>query len=222
MEYSEDDYLIISGIQHFIFCRRQWALIHIEQQWEENTHTILGKIMHEKAHDPFISEKRPDLITIRGLPISSKRLGLSGECDVVEFQKSDEGINLFGHRGTYNVYPIEYKKGRPKIGKEDIIQLTAQALCLEEMFSTTVSEGALFYGTTRRRERVEITDELKKEAELTIAEMHQYFRRRHTPLVKTNKKCRECSLVDICMPELEKTPSVKSFIQRKLKEDDSE
>lgn len=185
-------------------------------------HTVLGALMHEKAHDPYLTEKRENVIIVRSLPVSSKRLGLSGECDVVEFQKSDDGINLFGHRGTYNVYPIEYKKGRPKIGKEDVMQLAAQALCLEEMFSTTVSEGALFYGTTRRRERIEITADLKNEAESITAEMHQYFQRRHTPFAKTNKKCRECSLINICMPELEKTPSVKSFIQRKLREDDPE
>ena len=222
MEYSEDDFLMISGIQHFLFCRRRWALVHLEQQWEENHHTILGEILHEKAHDPSLSENRPGVKIVRALPISSKRLGLSGECDVVEFQKSEDGINLFGHRGTYNVYPIEYKKGKPKIGKEDIMQLAAQVLCLEEMFSTVIPEGALYYATTRRRERIEITNDLRQEAESIIREMHQYFQRRYTPIAKVNRRCRECSLLDICLPELEKTPSVKSFIERKLREDDSE
>ena len=87
MEYSEDDYLMISGIQHFKFCRRQWALIHIEQQWNENEHTVIGELMHKRAHDRYITEKRKDLLTVRALPVSSRRLGISGECDIVEFHK---------------------------------------------------------------------------------------------------------------------------------------
>ena len=143
MEYAEEDFLMISGIRHFLFCRRRWALVHLEQLWAENYHTILGEIMHENAHDPYLAEKRNDTIVIRALPVSSKRLGLSGECDVVEFQKSPDGIRLHGHRGTYSIYPVEYKKGGPKVEKEDVMQLIAQSLCLEEMFSARVSEGAL-------------------------------------------------------------------------------
>lgn len=219
MTYAEDDFLMISSIQHFIFCKRQWALIHLEQLWTENYHTILGEIMHENAHDPYLAEKRNDTIVRRALPVSSKRLGLSGECDVVEFQKSPDGIRLHGHRGTYSIYPVEYKKGKPKVGKEDVMQLVAQSLCLEEMFSARVSEGALFYGSTRRRERIAITDELRIEAEKVIAEMHQYFSRGYTPKVKTHRRCRGCSLIDLCMPELEKTSNVNKFIHDKLQEE---
>ena len=111
MEYSQDDYLMISGIQHFKFCRRQWALIHIEQQWAENEHTVVGELMHKKAHDPYLTEKRKDIIIARALPVSSKILGVSGECDIVEFRKCAEGIHLHGHRGMFSVYPVEYKKG---------------------------------------------------------------------------------------------------------------
>ena len=154
MEYAEDDYLMISGIQHFKFCRRQWALIHIEQQWAENEHTVIGELMHKKTHDPYTAEKRKDILTVRALPVSSRRLGISGECDIVEFHKCEDGVSLHGHRGTFSLYPIEYKKGRPKLTEEDKLQLMAQALCLEEMFSASIPEGAIFYGETRRREIV--------------------------------------------------------------------
>lgn len=115
MEYSEDEFLMISGIQHFTFCRRQWALIHIEQQWNENVHTVVGELMHKKVHDPSLSEKRKDVLVVRALPVSSKTLGLSGECDVVEFHRQEDGIKLFGHRGLYSIYPIEYKKGKTTV-----------------------------------------------------------------------------------------------------------
>lgn len=219
MEYSEDDYLMISGIQHFKFCRRQWALIHIEQQWAENEHTVIGELMHEKAHDPFVAEKRKDILTVRALPVSSRRLGISGECDVVEFHRCEDGVRLHGHRGTFSIYPIEYKKGKPKLTEEDKLQLMAQALCLEEMFSASIPEGAIFYGETRRREIVVLDDILRQEAEKMIAEMHNYFDRRYTPRVKVKKSCNSCSLKDICLPKLEKAKSVDSYISHILQDD---
>ena len=112
MEYAEDDYLMISGIQHFKFCRRQWALIHVEQQWAENEHTVIGELMHKKAHDPYLTEKRKDLLVVRALPVSSRTMGVSGECDIVEFRKCEDGVKLHGHRGFYSIYPVEYKKFR--------------------------------------------------------------------------------------------------------------
>ena len=139
MEYAEDDYLMISGIQHFKFCRRQWALIHIEQQWEENAHTVIGELMHKKVHDPYLAEKRKGILITRALPVSSKSMGVSGECDVVEFHKCEDGVKLHGHRGFFTIYPIEYKKGKPKLTEEDKLQLVAQAMCLEEMFSPSIT-----------------------------------------------------------------------------------
>lgn len=218
MEYSEDDYLMISGIQHFKFCRRQWALIHIEQQWDENVHTVVGELMHKKVHDPYLTEKRKDVLITRALPVSSRTMGVSGECDVVEFQKSEDGIKLHGHRGLYKVYPIEYKKGKPKVTGEDRLQLTAQALCLEEMFSIPVPEGAIFYGETRRREVIEITEELRKEVKDMFLEMHQYYNRQYTLKVKYSKACNACSLKDICLPKLGKAVSVKEYMDQMLKE----
>ncbi len=219
MEYSEDDYLMISGIQHFKFCRRQWALIHIEQQWNENEHTVIGELMHKRAHDRYITEKRKDLLTVRALPVSSRRLGISGECDIVEFHKVEDGIKLHGHRGQYKIYPVEYKKGRPKLTSEDKLQLTAQALCLEEMFSTSITEGAIYYGETKRRETVILDESLRRETEDIIKEMHEYFQRRYTPKVRAGKACNSCSLKDICLPRLNKTTTVKKYIDDALQED---
>ena len=220
MIYAEDDYLMISGIQHFKFCRRQWALIHVEQQWAENVHTVTGELMHKKAHDPYLTEKRKDTIIVRALPVSSRELGISGECDVVEFHKCEDGIQLHGHRGLYSVFPVEYKKGKPKLTEEDKLQVVAQALCLEEMFSTRVAQGAIFYGETRRREQIEITEELREEVIHMLAEMHQYYARKYTPKVKPSKVCNACSLKDICLPKLNKTVSVKTYIEQRLEEEE--
>ncbi len=217
MGYAEDEYLMISGIQHFKFCRRQWALIHIEQQWEENVHTVMGELMHKRVHDPYITEKRKDVFVVRALPISSRALGISGECDVVEFHKCEDGIKLHGHRGLYSIYPIEYKKGKPKLTQEDKLQLAAQAMCLEEMFSAEILEGAIFYGETRRRENVEIDETLRDEVRKMFQEMHQYYERKYTPKVKYSKSCNACSLKEICLPKLGKNISVKEYMDQMLK-----
>ena len=194
-------------------------MIHIEQQWDENVHTVAGELMHKKVHDPYLKEKRKDLIITRALPVSSRKLGISGECDVVEFQKCEDGIQLYGHRGLYKIYPIEYKKGSPKIGEEDILQLTAQALCLEEMFSTAIPEGAIFYGETRQREVIAITDERRAQVEDMFKEMHQYFARQYTPKVKYTKSCNACSLKNSCLPKLGRAVSVKAYMEKMLEED---
>ncbi len=218
MEYSQDDYLMISGIQHFKFCRRQWALIHVEQQWAENEHTVVGELMHKKAHDPYLIEKRKDVLIVRALPVSSRSIGISGECDIVEFHKCDEGIKLIGHRGLYSVYPVEYKKGKSKESDEDKLQLAAQAMCLEEMFLTQIPEGALYYGETRRREVVEFTEEIRNQVKSIFEEMHGYYERKYTPKVKTTKACSGCSLKDICLPKLMKTGSVKAYVSKMLED----
>lgn len=218
MEYQEDDYLMLSGIQHFRFCRRQWALIHIEQQWEDNAHTAIGELMHKKVHDPYLTEKRKGVLIIRALPVSSRSLGFSGECDVVEFHQAEEGVKLHGHRGLYQIYPIEYKKGKPKSTEEDILQVTAQTMCLEEMFSTEIDKAALFYGETRRREEVAITEELRQQVRNMAEEMHRYYERRYTPKVRSGKQCNSCSLKEICMPRLEKISSVKTYLNTALGE----
>ena len=218
MEYTEEEYLMISGIQHFKFCRRQWAHLYIEQQWAENYHTAVGELMHKKAHDPYITEKRKDVLIVRALPIASRKLGAVGECDIVEFHKCDDGVSLRGHRGLYSIYPIEYKKGKPKVSEEDKLQLVVQAMSLEEMFSTQIEEGAIYYGETRRREVVQVSQELRDMATKMFEEMHDYFKRGYTPKVKQSKSCNSCSLKDICLPRLNKAGSVKNYISQMLGE----
>lgn len=219
MDYREEDYLMLSGIQHFAFCRRQWALIHIEQQWQENEYTIAGELLHKNAHDPYFNEKRKDVIVSRAMPVFSRTMGVSGECDIVEFHKTDDGIAVRGHRGLYRICPVEYKKGSPKDTHIDILQLTAQAMCLEEMLLAEIKEGYLFYGETRRRECVVFSDDLRKQVKAYFAEMHQLYDRHYTPKVKWSKSCNACSLKDSCMPRLGKAASVKEYIHKTITED---
>ena len=167
---------MISGLQHFRFCRRQWALIHIEQQWAENLRTVEGELMHERAHDESLRESRGDTIITRSLRVYSLTLGLSGQCDVVEFKHSAQGVPLHGHDGLWLPYPVEYKRGKPKDDGCDELQLCAQAMCLEEMLCCTVGSGALFYGDPRRRVSVEFTDSLRREVTEDAAEMHKLYR----------------------------------------------
>jgi CRISPR-associated exonuclease Cas4 len=219
MEYTEDKYLLLSGIQHFAFCRRQWALIHIEQQWMENVRTFEGKVMHEKAHDVEFSEKRGGVLTVRGMKVASRMLGISGECDVVEFHKSMEGIPIHGREGLFQVIPIEYKRGAPKQHDADRLQLAAQAMCLEEMLFADIRQGYLYYGETRRRVEVLVDEEIRKNVRNMLSEMHMYYERGHTPKVKTGKFCAQCSLREICMPVLCENRSAARYIDNVLKED---
>lgn len=218
-EYREEDYLMLSGIQHFTYCRRQWALIHVEQQWEENFHTVDGRIMHENAHDGFSCEKRKDTIISRGMPTFSRSMGVSGICDVVEFRRLKDGVYIKKFDDTFEVTPVEYKRGKPKEDVSDILQVAAQAMCLEEMLFCTIDKGALFYGQTRRRMEVPVTGELRQQVSDMFEEMHQYYERGYTPRVKKSKACNACSLKDICLPELERAKRAKSYIAGYLEEE---
>jgi len=219
MSYNEEDYLSLSGIQHFEFCRRQWALIHIEQQWEENLRTVEGKLMHRNAHDSLKTENRGNILIARGMPVFSAELGVYGVCDVVEFHRSDDGVILFGREGRYLPCPIEYKRGRPKNKDMDSLQLAAQAICLGEMLCCQIKSGFLFYGETRHRIEISFTNELRNKVRSVFEEMHQYYSRRHTPKVKPTKQCNACSLKDACLPVLCKNKNVDAFINRLIKED---
>ncbi len=214
--YREDEYLLLSGIQHFAFCRRQWALIHIEQLWEENFRTVDGNLMHKNAHDVGFNEKRGDVITIRGMAVASPTLGVSGECDVVELVKSPEGISVFGKEGKYLVYPIEYKRGTVKADYCDELQITAQAICLEEMLCCHIPYGFLYYGEIRRRVKVEFTKELRERVISAFDEMHKLYNRGYTPKVKRTKTCNACSLKNICLPSLYKRKTVREYMDEML------
>lgn len=214
--YNEDDFLMLSGIQHFIFCRRQWALIHIEQQWAENLRTVDGQLFHSTAHDANKIEKRGDLLIVRGLRVKSATLGISGNCDVVEFHKSSDGIQLFAYDGLWEPYPVEYKKGLPKTDLADELQLCAEAMCLEEMLLCEIPRDSLFYGENRRRTSVEFTQELREQVKATLTEMHDLMNRGYTPKVKPRKGCNACSLKEICLPQLSRKKSVQSYIDESL------
>ena len=219
-EYKEEEYLQLSGIQHFLFCQRQWALIHIENQWEENVRTVQGKIVHKRAHDAGIREKRGDTLTVRGMKIHSAKLGVSGECDVVEFLKDEDGIPLVGERGKWLPYPVEYKRGTIKPGPFDEAQLCAQAMCLEEMLCCDIYEGALFYSETQSRQKVIFTEELRKVVRSAISQMHSIYERGTTPRVKTSKSCNACSLKNQCLPTLMREDSAMEYMKKTLQEED--
>lgn len=215
---DEEDFLMVSGIQHFVFCKRQWALIHIEQQWEENTRTLEGQHVHRNADNSGRREKRKDKLIVRGMPIQSRALGLTGICDVVEFVEDPQGVVLAGEGKSYSPYPIEYKRGKPKSGEEDLMQLAAQALCLEEMLLCEISKAYFFYDEIKQRVEVELTAELKGKVKALVMEMHHYFDKRHTPKVKTGTFCKSCSLQHICMPRLMTKESVANYLERALGE----
>jgi len=219
MEYNEhDEYLMLSGIQHFQFCKRQWAFIHIEQQWEDNVRTIEGDYLHRKADQPFAREKRGDKLIVRAMPVKSESLKITGICDVVEFIRDDSGVEINGVEGKHVPHPVEYKRGKPKRDEEDILQLAAQALCLEEMLLCEINTGYMFYNEIKHRVEVPLTASLKSRVKTIVAEMHHYYNRRHTPKVKTGPYCKSCSLHSICLPELMNKRTVKSYVEGKIKE----
>ena len=217
MEYKEEDYLMISGIEHFSFCRRRWALIHIEHQWAENYYTIDGSLMHENAHDSDFIEKRGNTVITRGMNIHSAKLGITGQCDVVEFHKSENGIELNDYKGLWVPYPIEYKRGEPgNYSEANELQLCAQALCLEEMLCCQINEGSLYYGKIKHRVEISLTDELKEKVRVMLKEMHDLFQRGYTPKVKPSKSCNACSLKELCVPKLMKNKKVSDYLNQHL------
>lgn len=172
---------MLSGIQHFLFCKRQWALIHINQVWSENHLTAEGQLMHEKVDQPFLKEKRKGLIISRSMDISSNRLGLSGRIDAIEFKRSEEGLSLKNRKGKWWPTIVEYKHRKKKKGSYDEAQLMAQAMCIEENFGVTMDYGYIYYGETDSREKVEYSQSLRKFVEETAHEMHVFYEKRYIP-----------------------------------------
>lgn len=199
--FTEDQLLPISALQHFLFCQRQCALIHLEQLWAENRFTVEGQHLHKKAHAAG-TEKRPGVTTTRGLMLRSFQLGLIGKADIVEIKA---GV----------VSPIEYKRGKPKTNDADRVQLCAQALCLEEMMGVQIPLGALFYGLRRRRTEVLFDAALRQQTTNTAAAVHAMIASRRTPLAKREPKCNHCSLLNLCMPDaMTVTQSMTGLIER--------
>jgi len=218
MAYDEEDLLSLSGIQHFYFCKRQWALIHIEQQWSENMATAEGRILHEKADDPFITENRKNIFISRAMPLVSYKLGFYGIADIVEFTAGKKGVQIKGRDGEWIPNIVEYKRGKPKHDERDVVQLVSQVMCLEEMLNCRIESSDFFYNETKRRYKVKITEQLRNKVTELSNEMHKIYNQGITPKAENGKHCRACSLVDICIPRLtNRKASVANYIEKHAK-----
>ncbi len=198
--YTEDQLMPISALQHWLFCQRQCGLIHLEQIWDENRLTAEGRLLHDKVHSAD-TENRPGIRIVRGLRVHCHRLGLIGQADVVEFHASEAGIPLNGAEGLWQPFPVEYKRGSPKIDARDEVQLCAQAMCLEEMLGISIAAGAFFYGRPRRRKEVTIDVTLRGKTEEAAGQLHEMMEQGRTPDARYEKKCDSCSLYSRCLPK---------------------
>ena len=205
---SDESPVMLSALQHYLFCPRQCALIHIEGVWSENYLTAAGRQLHECV-DRRGGETRKDVHLATALRLLSNRLGLMGVADMVEFHRQDTphdgngqivAARLVGRAGFWRPFPVEYKRGAPKSHRADEVQLCAQALCLEEMLGVSIAAGALFYGETRRRTDVVFDSELRSLTEDVAGKVYALMLAGLTPPPVLTKGCRACSLVDECRP----------------------
>jgi CRISPR-associated exonuclease Cas4 len=224
--YADDDLLPISALQHLAFCERQCALIHIEGLWADNRLTVEGSQLHERVHEDRAPESRGALRIVRGLAIRSYRLGLSGFADVVEFHRAGESgdehsrVAIPGWPGHWRPLPVEYKRGKPKAGNCHAIQVCAQGLCLEEMLGVTISEGALFYASHRRRTHVPLDAGLRAATCSAAERLHQLISAGVTPRASYEKKCNNCSLIEMCLPSvLSLRRSARAYLARAVEDD---
>lgn len=210
--YDDDDLLPISALSHLAYCERRAALVHIERVWTENVFTVEGLHLHEKTHKAE-TESRDNIRIARGLRLRSLRLGLSGMADVVEFHRIPEAcmkdiacsqfaISLEDAKGLWSIFPVEYKRGKIRHEQGFELQLCAQSICLEEMLDVKISDGAIFYGKTKRRLAISFDDSLRAKTEAAAVRLHVLFEKRTTPPAVREKKCDNCSLFEQCMPEI--------------------
>lgn len=221
MEFTEDNLLPLSALQHLVFCTRQCALIHIEGLWADNALTVEGEHLHDRVDESGPrTESRGDVRIARGLLLRSLRLGLSGKADVVEFHRVGEGgVRLAGAAGLWLPFPVEYKRGRPKRDRCDEVQICAQALCLEEMLEVAVPQGALFYGAQKHRFEVAFDESLRAETCRAAARLHQLVSGRVTPAARREPKCDRCSLLELCMPDaMSKGRSAQHYLEKMVRE----
>lgn len=204
---NDSDLLPLSALQHYLFCKRQCALIHVERQWFENKFTAEGKVMHERVDKGGERDKGKIRIEY-ALHLVCHELGLVGKADVVEFHLTGKSNRI------WTPYPVEYKRGKPKKDNIDKVQLCAQALCLEEMHGIPVPEGALFYGKTRRRHKIPFAPDLRQETIDTARQLHTMIQNRITPAPFYQVKCESCSFIDFCMPRVCKGKSVQAYLNK--------
>lgn len=225
--YTEDEFLPVSALSHLVFCERRAALIHIEQVWAENRFTAEGRVQHERVHEPE-TESRGGIRIVRGLRVHSLQLGLVGMCDVVEFKRlvkqydkqiESNAVILPGFDGWWQPIPVEHKRGKPKPDQCDEVQLCAQAVCLEEMLHVTIESGAIFYGLPRRRMEVAFDETLRAETRQMATRLHELFQIGKTPTVVYEKKCRNCSLLELCKPKATASPvKSRNYLDNELTE----
>lgn len=218
MEYAEQELLDISGILQFSICRRRWALITLEGVWAENYHTVKGKLLHERVHDANRVESRGDTVITRGMDVRSFRLGVAGKCDAVEFKRDPDGVPLHGRDGLWLPYPVEYKKGNGSYMDGEVLQLCAQAVCLEEMLCCGIPSGAMFYFETRKRVPVEFSADLRSRLDAVCREMHEIYTGRKMPRPRKSKICGACSLNDACGVDAGYVSDVNAYIRAYLEE----
>lgn len=209
-----EEFLPLSGLQHLLFCERQCALIHVEGLWEENRLTVEGRQLHEQVDEPFL-EQRPGVRIVRSLPLVSVEMRLVGKADVVEFHREDGPDG----KTSWRPFPIEYKRGRRRRWEHTEVQLCAQAMSLEEMMGVAVPRGAVYYGASRRRLPVEFDEDLRRRTGEAARRYHEMVDNRQTPPAVLERKCRSCSLQDLCLPEVTGAPSSASrYLARALEE----
>ena len=208
--YLEENLLQLSGLQHIIYCPRQCALIHVEQQWDDNYFTARGILMHEKVHCEK-TERKKDIVIERSIYLKSYELGLVGKSDVIEFHKAKDN--------TFAPFPIEYKSGKAKKDDSDKVQLCAQAMCLEEMMNVKISQGAFFYGKTKNRLLVDFDDSLRNKTISASAHYHELIESGKTPKAQYSRKCDNCSIKEICLPETFRKRSAKQYLTEIIKDE---
>lgn len=202
--YKDEELLMLSGIQHYYFCKRQWMMIHIEHQWADNIFTFKGNQLHEKVDNPLIMESRKSYFVSRSIPICSYELGFYGISDAVEFHKSKDGCYIPQRNERFKIIPVEYKVGKPKEDACDAVQLCVQGIGLEEMLNCKIDYGYLFYGKTRKREKVVFDLELRELVKSLAKEMHELILKDALIKAKYTKKCEHCSLYNQCLPKVNK------------------
>ena len=221
-KFDDFERLPLSALKQFVYCKRRFALMHIECEWDSNYKIAEGDILHQRVDDPFFNEKRGDVHISRSVPIFSNSLNLYGVADIVEFIKDEQGIRILGKKGLWRINPLEYKNGKPEKSNADNFQLCAQAMCLEEMFQTEIKCGDIFYGKIKRRVLIEFSKDLKEDVKIQVKNMQQLLLCQEVPFKAVDQNCNLCSLVNICMPDIydkhkNTKEQISSLIRRDLK-----
>ena len=203
--FAEDELVPISALQHLLYCERQCGLIHIDRVWADNRYTAEGEVLHRNVHQQEI-RRRKEVRAEYSVPMRSLELGIFGVADVVEY--------VTGEAPT----PVEFKRGRPKTSLADVVQLCAQALCLEEMTGSAITFGVLFYGKTRRRDRVDFAPSIRESTLAATHRVHEIFASGVTPMMGYDRKrCDPCSLIELCQPKIGlRVQRASAFLSRQL------